>query len=154
MNEFDSSHTPEALRDFPVVLHQHVGWGDMDAYGHVNNTKYFRYFEDTRIAYLERLKLKMSAADPGMGVVVASTSCKFKRPLKYPDQIWIGARTVNIDETRFSMHYAVYSQSYGAIAATGDALLVYFDLVEQRPKALSPAVIIAIESLEGRSLMA
>ncbi len=27
-------------------------WGDMDAYGHLNNTIYFRYFEEVRIKYM------------------------------------------------------------------------------------------------------
>ena len=31
---------------YPVVISQDVIWGDMDAFGHVNNTVYFRYFED------------------------------------------------------------------------------------------------------------
>jgi len=30
-----------------------VRWGDMDAMGHVNNTVYFRYMEQTRIEWLE-----------------------------------------------------------------------------------------------------
>ena len=41
--------------EYPVVLQQDVIWGDMDAYGHVNNTVYFRYFEDARIAYLDKI---------------------------------------------------------------------------------------------------
>ena len=27
-----------------------IRWGDMDAMGHVNNTVYFRYLEETRIS--------------------------------------------------------------------------------------------------------
>jgi acyl-CoA thioester hydrolase len=29
-----------------------VRWGDMDAFGHVNNTVYFRYFEETRFQWM------------------------------------------------------------------------------------------------------
>ena len=29
-----------------------IRWGDMDAMGHVNNTVYFRYMEQTRIEWL------------------------------------------------------------------------------------------------------
>jgi acyl-CoA thioester hydrolase len=36
-------------RKYPVVLTQDVIWGDLDAFGHINNTVYFRYFEDARI---------------------------------------------------------------------------------------------------------
>ena len=47
-NELDAfkslfSHTIE----IPVI------WGDMDAFQHVNNTVYFRYFENVRIEYFE-----------------------------------------------------------------------------------------------------
>jgi acyl-ACP thioesterase len=33
---------------------QIVRWGDMDFYGHVNNTVYFRYFEQARVEWLEQ----------------------------------------------------------------------------------------------------
>ena len=29
-----------------------VRWGDMDPLGHVNNTEYFRYMEQARVAWL------------------------------------------------------------------------------------------------------
>ena len=32
-----------------------IRWGDMDAMGHVNNTVYFRYFEQARIALFEAM---------------------------------------------------------------------------------------------------
>ena len=39
------------VADYPVVIETPVAWGEMDAYGHVNNIVYFRYFESARIAY-------------------------------------------------------------------------------------------------------
>ena len=42
-------------KEYPLVLSEDVIWGDMDAYGHVNNKVYFRYFEDARIAYFDRI---------------------------------------------------------------------------------------------------
>ena len=38
------------VADYPVVIEIPVAWGEMDAYGHVNNIVYFRYFESARIA--------------------------------------------------------------------------------------------------------
>lgn len=40
------------LADFPVVIDWPVQWGDMDAFQHVNNTVFFRWFES--IASLTR----------------------------------------------------------------------------------------------------
>ncbi|MBT8075182.1 MAG: thioesterase family protein, partial [Gammaproteobacteria bacterium] len=42
---------------FPVVISQDLVWGDMDAFAHINNTVYFRYFEDVRIEYFKRIKV-------------------------------------------------------------------------------------------------
>ena len=44
---------PDELADFPVVIALPVQWGDQDAFGHVNNTIPIRWFESSRIAYLE-----------------------------------------------------------------------------------------------------
>lgn len=40
---------PEPLAGFPVRVDIPVAWGEMDAFGHVNNVVYFRYFESARI---------------------------------------------------------------------------------------------------------
>ena len=32
-----------------------IAWGEMDAFGHLNNVHYFRYIEDARIAFLDAL---------------------------------------------------------------------------------------------------
>ena len=45
----------ELLQSFRAVIDIPVKWGDMDAFQHVNNTIYFRYFESVRIAYLEKI---------------------------------------------------------------------------------------------------
>ena len=40
---------------YPVVLTQDLVWSDMDAFKHVNNAVYFRFFENARIAYFEKV---------------------------------------------------------------------------------------------------
>ena len=44
----------ETLGRWPVTLEIPVQWGEMDAFGHVNNVVYLRWFESVRIAYFER----------------------------------------------------------------------------------------------------
>src|SRR5258708_13223791 len=41
----------EPLAGFPVVLSLPIQWGDQDAFQHVNNTVYLRWFESARIKY-------------------------------------------------------------------------------------------------------
>ncbi|CAM0565404.1 hypothetical protein HLH81_18595 [Acinetobacter baumannii] len=45
------------LSVYPVIYDQKVAWGDMDAFGHVNNVQYYRYIESSRILYMEKALL-------------------------------------------------------------------------------------------------
>src|SRR5687767_4630783 len=63
-----------------------VRWGDMDAMGHVNNTVYFRYMEQTRISWFEAL-LPRGEAWGTTGIVIVNASCNFKKPINYPGTV-------------------------------------------------------------------
>jgi acyl-CoA thioester hydrolase len=67
------------------AMRQDIRWGDMDAFGHVNNTVYFRYMESARIAFLEQAAGPTDTA--GEGPVIVTAYCTFSKQLKYPGQI-------------------------------------------------------------------
>ncbi|MGL1479710.1 acyl-CoA thioesterase, partial [Vibrio parahaemolyticus] len=46
-------------------------WGDMDAFGHVNNTLYFRFMEQCRIEWLEEVFGPTIAGEEGPVIVNA-----------------------------------------------------------------------------------
>ncbi len=51
----------ELIAGYPVVIHQPVVWGEMDFYRHVNNTVYFRYFENVRLEFRNGKIIKATA---------------------------------------------------------------------------------------------
>ena len=63
----------------------HVRFSDVDVYGHVNNVKYFEYFQEARIAFLMSLgdPLLDPGADPTMRQVVARIDVDYKRPILF-----------------------------------------------------------------------
>ena len=63
-----------------------IRWGDMDAMGHVNNTVYFRYMEQARIAWFESLVPKAEAWGD-ISIVIVNASCNFQRPINYPGTV-------------------------------------------------------------------
>ena len=99
------------LLAFPIVIEQVVVWGDMDAYRHVNNVVYFRYFENARLEYFRRLDWMHYERDTGIGPILATTSAKFRKPLTYPDTIRIGARAVAIGADRFTLEHLIVSDA-------------------------------------------
>lgn len=138
------------LSDYPVVIEFAVSWSDMDAFGHVNNKSYFRYFEDARIAYFDAAELQgVSGVPDGVGPVLAATSCRFRAPLFFPDTIAVGARVVNLEEDRFTVEHAVASEKLGLIAAHGEARVVSFDFSTQQKVPVPEAWRRAIAKLEG-----
>ncbi len=141
---------PQELEEFPVVIEWPVAWGEMDAFGHVNNIYYFRYFESARIAYFERIAFMETMERTGVGPILAATRCRFRAPLRYPDKLFIGARVTEMGEDRFLMEYRVVSGSSGRVAAEGDGLIVAYDYRENRKAPIPEEIRRRIEELEGR----
>lgn len=79
-------------------------WGDQDAYQHVNNVAYARYFEEARVRVFfvgdtrEETGLDGLFRDDtpeGMKMIVASQTIEFMKPLEYTKdpvtvELWIG----------------------------------------------------------------
>ncbi len=115
------------LEEYPVVIEIPVAWGEMDAFNHVNNTVYFRYFEAARIAYFVEIHIIDFMKQTGIGPILASISCTFKVPLTYPDTIVVGAKVTDIKEDRFTMKHAVFSRQHQKMAAEGEGVIVTYD---------------------------
>jgi acyl-CoA thioester hydrolase len=127
----------EIIRDYPVIIELPIAWGEMDAFQHVNNVVYFKYFESARISYFERLNFIEFMDKTGIGPILASTQCRYKIPLTYPDRVTVGAKVETIEEERFLMKYAVVSHKHKKIAALGEGIIVTFDY-QKNKKAIIP----------------
>jgi acyl-CoA thioester hydrolase len=141
----------EVLSACTIVMNIPVAWGEMDAMGHVNNIIYFRYFESVRINYFQKLDFLSYQRDFGIGPILASTECRFKMPLQYPDTVIVGAKVLSIEEDRFVMGYEVFSTKHQRIAAEGEGVVVTYDYRNNKkvpiPDALR-AKILELEKIE------
>jgi acyl-CoA thioester hydrolase len=137
------------LKRCPVVIETPVAWGQMDAFRHLNNTAYFRFFESGRIAYFERLNLLEYMEETGIGPILAATNCRFKIPLTYPDTVSIGTRVSEMEDDRFTMEYYVVSQKHQKVAAEGTGLIVCFNYKENKKTSVPAELKRRIEALES-----
>lgn len=140
-----------ALEGYPVVVTSPVHWGEMDAYQHVNNTVYLRWFETGRAAYFDRAGIwTLGSAPTGVGPIFHSVQCRYRIPVTYPDEVEIGVRVEAVSEDRFVVHHAVFSKEHGRVAAEGQGVVVSFDYGAQRKAPLPAAWREAFEAIEGR----
>lgn len=140
------------LPGFPVVVSLPVQWGDMDAYQHVNNTVYFRWFESARIAYTSQLGLKEMMTRTGVGPILAAISCDYRRQVTFPDTVHVGARITRIGRTSLVMEHSLVSESARAVAAESRSTLVVFDYHAGLPVPVPDEVRRGIIGLEGKVL--
>ncbi|MCR4315192.1 MAG: acyl-CoA thioesterase [Planctomycetes bacterium] len=119
---------------YPVKLSTPIAWGDMDAFGHVNNTVFFRLFESGRIAYFDEVQMPprpihQEAEDrPDHGPILASTNCDFLLPLTYPDNVRVETGVERVGNSSFTMVYRILSEKFGwKEAGRGKGVVVWCD---------------------------
>jgi acyl-CoA thioester hydrolase len=142
----------DPLAGFPVVIEIPVWWGDQDAFQHVNNTVFLRWFESARIAYTTRAGMPELMKTHRVGPILASVTCHFRRQVKFPDVVRVGARIARIGRTSLTMDHAVVSRGHDALAAEGTSTIVAFDYDGHRPVPVPDPLRAAIEAIEGRPL--
>lgn len=141
--------TDATMEGFPVALRWPIAWGDMDAYGHVNNAAYFRWFESVRICYFSAIGWIPTLAEAQVGPILAHTSCTYRTPLAYPDTVLLGATVGEVLGDRFTMRYQVVSERLGTVAAHGEGRVVAFDYGAGHKAPLPVDVVDAIRRLQG-----
>lgn len=111
-----------------------VRWGDMDAAGHVNNSRFFSYFEEARVEWLKATQDEEMFHD--IGPVLAHASCDFEQPVRHPATLHIDVYTEPPGRSSLRTHYVARLDSSGDVVATGDATLVWVDVETGRPVPL------------------
>jgi acyl-CoA thioester hydrolase len=106
-----------------VTIDIPVRWGEMDAFGHVNNTVFFRWFEDVRIATF--LDVQLATHPTGVGPILASTTCDFLAPVTFPATVRATCTIDHVGTTSFVMRYA--ADVRGVAVAKGSGVVVLLD---------------------------
>ena len=118
--EQDSSRKLQLISRIPVR------WGDMDAYGHVNNTVYFRYFEQARVEWLEQCGGVVSIDHP-VAPVIINASCTFLIQINYPATVVVRTYVGELGRSSLMTWYELSVDGDDRIHAVGAAKVVWMD---------------------------
>ncbi len=112
-----------------------VRWGEMDAMGHVNNTVYFRYLENARIAWMEAIGCH---PDPrGEGLVIVNAFCNFYRQLEFPAEVLLKLYVSDPGRATFDTWGTMERVDQpDEICAAGGATMIWVDFPQQKAKTL------------------
>ena len=107
---------------FPFPITQMVAWGDMDAFQHVNNVQYFRYFETGRVELFNKTNLWKLIEAENIRFVVGKLECNYLQELVHPAEIEISVGIKKIGNASLVLHQMVKSDRN--IVAHGEAIVV------------------------------
>ena len=136
------------MEQYPIRIEQPVQWGEQDGFGHINNMHFIRWFESSRIAYLLACDVDMTGE--GVSPILAAVSCNFRKQIKYPDTVIVGARVASIGRSSMKIEHILQSKTSGEISADGDSTVVMFDYQSQKSSPITDALRARISELEGR----
>ena len=121
-------------------------WSDLDAYGHVNNSRFLTLYEEARVALMFT-----GARDAGLttfeeGVVVARHEIEYLRPVGYGPYVPGSLRAPHVqivmwvDEIRSASFQLAYElTANGVLSSRARTQCVPYDLANSRVRKLTPA---------------
>ena len=120
------------------VYECHVRFSDVDVYGHVNNVKYFEYYQEARIAFLR--SLADVDHEPSLRQVVARIDVDYKRPILFrPEPYVVESWVTRIGTSSYDLDSRIVDGEGAddAVYSTSQVRLVAFDTRSQRSRPLT-----------------
>ena len=115
------------MQRYSVVVRFPVHWGELDALGHVNNARYFTWFESARMELFRRVEIDFTGT-PAVGPILAHTSCDFLAPVRFPADVLAGAGIAKLGNTSFTMDFGVaLADDPDRPVARGQGVIVLID---------------------------
>lgn len=122
----------DSYRHFTTIT---TRWSDNDAYGHVNNTVYYQWFDSAVNALLVGAGLlDITHGDP-LGLVV-ETGCTYFAPLSFPGDVEVGIAVDRLGGSSVTYRIGIFAAGAAAPAAQGHFTHVYVGRASRRPVAL------------------
>ena len=114
-----------------------VRYAETDKMGFVYYGNYYIYFEIGRVEYMRNLGVdykRMELEDDSF-IVVAESSCRYRRPARYDDPLRIRTRVLSVKRRTIHFGYEILHDETEELLATGETIHVVCSSAG-KPKAL------------------
>ena len=129
---------------YPFTHKQYVAWGDMDAFSHLNNVVYVRYFENARVEFFRHLNAWANKPNPEDGPVIVNLSLQYRKQVRYPAELSVTLGVSRLSNRMFTFVCSIFDESGECVhTATADFMWIHF--IEAMPIKIPAEVIKAFE---------
>jgi len=127
-----SRAAPATRAEFRIWRKVTTRWADNDAYGHVNNTVYYEWFDSAVNAWMvEQGLLDIANGDPI--ALVVETRCTYAAPLEFPQTVEIGLAVAELGRSSIRYRIGIFAEGSEDAAAEGEFVHVVVDRASRRP---------------------
>lgn len=120
-----------------------VRFNDLDGYGHVNNSVYLSYLEIARCTAFE--DVFSTCMERGLWFILASAEIKYKKFLKFGDEVFVHIKLGEIGGVKFDFEYSVHDGK-GTVFAEAKTVHAMFDSKTGRPVRINDEIKKVIEN--------
>jgi len=114
-----------------------VQYYENDPMGIVHHSNYIRWFEETRVDYMEQMGYGYrKAAEAGVDFAVLGVSCEYKSMVRFGDTVKIYMSVIALDATKLTIAYRVVDEETNQLRATGESRHCFFSAIKKRPVPL------------------
>ena len=139
---------PPRRGDFRAWRALTTRWADNDAYGHVNNTVFYEWFDTAVNAWM----IEQGMLDVGQGDLIAlvvETRCSYFAPLGFPQPIEVGIAVTSVGTSSILYRIGIFAVGSDSAAAAGEFVHVVVDRATRRPVPVPDAWRQKLEALSA-----
>jgi len=144
---------------FPKRFVVDVRFGDTDAMGHANNSRFLTYVESARIAYWEAATgepFALATHGAHESLILAEVRVAFRSPAVFGEVLTVESRAGRVGRSSFTLQHRITASASergpARLVALADDVLVMYDYVNARPRQIPEETIVRLEAYEGRRL--
>lgn len=127
-----SRKPPSVRSEFRTWRKLTTRWADNDAYGHVNNTVYYEWFDSAVNAWMiEQGMLDIANGDPI--ALVVETRCTYAAALEFPQPVEVGLAVAELGRSSIRYRIGIFAEGAESAAAEGEFVHVVVDRATRRP---------------------
>lgn len=103
-----------------------VRWRDLDAFNHVNNSKYLSYLEEARLRWM--MTLTGMGLEDTVAPVVAASNLNYRRPIGWPAEVIVELFVERVGTTSVTVgHRIVDTADARTVYCDGNVVMVWID---------------------------
>lgn len=116
-----------------------VRWRDLDAFNHVNNSKFLSYLEEARLRWM--IGLPGEWIDDNVAPVVAAAHVNYRRPIAWPGEVVVELFVERLGTTSLTIGHRILDRDDASVLyADGNVVMVWIDKQRGQPAALPEVV--------------